>query len=86
MNKLPLWAGLLGAGWMMIAIRLVALRAISVTNYLGLRTGMMLPNIGREITVWDGWILNCWLILTCAIEFAVLGFLLRFVIRQFSDL
>ena len=83
-SRLPLWTGLVGAGWMVIAIRLVALRAIFVTNYVGLRTGMMLPNVGREITVWDGWILDCWLVLTGAIEFAVLGLLLRFAIRRFS--
>jgi len=29
------------------------------------------PHVGHEITGWDGWILNCWLVLTGAIEFAI---------------
>jgi hypothetical protein len=45
----------------------------------------MLPNVGREVTVWDGWILNSWLVVTGMIEFAALGCLLRFAIRRFSD-
>jgi hypothetical protein len=83
-NRLPVWSGLFGAAWMLVAIRLVALRAIFLTNYIGLRSGMMLPNVAREVTIWDGWILNSWLVLTGMIEFAVLGCLLRFVIRRFS--
>ena len=82
--RLPLWGGFAGAGWMMIAIRLVALRAILITNYIGFRTGMMLPEVGREVTLWDVWILNAWLVVTGGIEFALLGLLLRFVIRRFS--
>jgi hypothetical protein len=69
----------------MIAIRLVALRAILITNYIGFRTGMMLPEVGREVTLWDVWILNAWLVMTGGIEFALLGLLLRFVIRRFSN-
>ena len=82
-NRLPVWFGLVGAAWMIVAIRLVALRAIHVTNYIGLRSGMMLPNVGREVTIWDGWILNSWLVVTGMIEFAALGCLLRFAIRRF---
>ena len=79
--------GLVGAVWMVTAIRLFALRAIAlrpiiVTNYLGFRTGTMLPLVGREPSVWDVWILNVWLVLTCGMEFAIVGLLLRFAIRR----
>ena len=70
---------------MVLAIRLVALRAIRVTDYIGFRSGMMLPNVTREVTVWDGRILNSWLVFTCAIEFALLGYAVRFVIRRFFN-
>jgi len=42
-NKLPLFAGLIGGRWMVIAIQMVAVRPIFVTNYVGFRTGMLLP-------------------------------------------
>jgi hypothetical protein len=59
MKRLPLWAGLVGAVWMVIAVETVALRAIFVADYLGRRTGMRIPKIGREIPAWqDFWILK----------------------------
>jgi hypothetical protein len=39
LKRLPLWSGLVGAGWMIAAIRLVFLPAVSVTNYIGPDTG-----------------------------------------------
>jgi hypothetical protein len=85
MKRLPLWAGLVGALWMVIAIHWVALRAIFITNYVGLRTGMMLPQIGREMPVWqDFWVFNSWLVLTSAVEWALVVFVVQFAIRRFS--
>ncbi len=87
LRRLPLWIGFAGAGWMVLAIRLFALRVISlrtvmVTNYVGFRIGMMLPLVSREPSMWDVWILNAWLVLTGAVEFALLGLLLRFAIQR----
>ncbi len=89
LRRLPLWMGFAGAGWMVIAIRLfalqkIALRSIMVTNYIGFRTGMMLPYLRREVSMWDVWILNAWIVLTGSIEFALVGLLLRFAIGRFS--
>jgi hypothetical protein len=88
LKRLPLWMAFAGAAWMAVAIRLfamrkIALRLIMVTNYLGFRTGLMLPLVSREPSIWDVWILNAWMVLTGTVEFALLGFLLRFAIRQF---
>jgi len=70
---------------MVIAIRLVAFRAIVLTDYIGFRTGTMLPTVGREVGIWDVWILNAWLVLTCGVEFSLVGMLLRFVVRRLSN-
>jgi len=90
LKRLPLWTGIAGAGWMVISIRLFALRMLSLrtimaTNYVGLRTGMMLPLVTREPSIWDVWILNAWLVLTGGVEFALLGLLMRFAVRRFSS-
>jgi len=70
---------------MVIAIERVSLRAIFITDYVGLRTGMMIPQIGREIPAWqDFWILNSWLILTSALEWALVAFVVQFAIRKLS--
>ena len=85
MKRLPLLLGLLGAGWMALAIQIVAVRAIFFTNYIGYRTALMLPQIGREIPLWqDVWIFNSWLVLTSAIEWALVGFVIQFAIRKLS--
>jgi hypothetical protein len=85
MKRLPVWAGLIGAVWMVIAIERVSLRAILITDYVGLRTGMMIPQIGREIPAWqDFWIFNSWLVLTSALEWALVAFVVQFAIRKLS--
>jgi hypothetical protein len=64
---------------------MVAARAIYVTNYVGLRTAMMLPQIGREIPVWqDVWIFNSWLVVSSALEWAFIAFFVEFAIRRIS--
>jgi hypothetical protein len=71
---------------MVIAIERVALRAIFITNYVGLRTGMMIPQIGREVPVWqDFWIFNSWLVLSSAVEWALAAFVVQSAIRRFSN-
>ena len=55
---------------------------LASNNYLGFRTGLMLPLVSREPSIWDVWILNAWMVLTGTVEFALLGFLLRFAIRD----
>jgi hypothetical protein len=82
-KRLPLWSCLVGVAWMTIAIRLVAIRAILVTDYIGWRTATFLPNVEREVTRKDDWVLNGWLLLTSGLEFALLGLLLRFVVNRF---
>ncbi|MGA9303781.1 MAG: hypothetical protein WBW31_00115 [Candidatus Sulfotelmatobacter sp.] len=85
MKRLPLWAGLAGALWMVIAIHNVAPRAIFLTNFVGFRTAMMIPSIGREIPVWqDVWIFNSWLILTSGVEWALIASSIRLAVRRFS--
>jgi hypothetical protein len=85
MKRLPLLLGLLGAAWMALAIQIVAVRAVFLTNYIGYRTAVMLPQIGREIPLWqDVWIFNSWLVLTSAIEWALVGFVIQFAIRKLS--
>ena len=70
---------------MVIAIHSVALRAIFLTNYVGFRTAMMIPGIGREIPVWqDVWIFNSWLVLTSGIEWGLIALGIRGVIRRLS--
>jgi hypothetical protein len=68
---------------MATAIRLVAIRAILITNYIGWRTATFLPDVGREVTWKDAWVLNGWLMLTSGVEFALLGLLSRFVVNRF---
>jgi hypothetical protein len=84
LKRLPLWMGLGAAVWMMIAIRLVALRAIVAVDYIGFHTGITLPLVGREPSMLDVWILNTWLVLTCGVEFGLVGLLLRFAILRSS--
>lgn len=74
--------GLAAAGWMIVALRLAALRAILITNYVGLRTGMMLRTVRREPSMLDVWILNAWLVLTGALEFAFAAFLFQVALRR----
>ena len=68
---------------MTIAIRLVAIRAIFITDYIGWRTATLLPNVGREVSWKDAWVLNGWLVLTSGVEFALLGLLFRFAVNRF---
>jgi len=83
MKTLPFWAGLAGAVWMMIAIRRVMLREIAITNYIGLHTAMMLPQIGREIPVWqDVWIFYSWLVVSSALQWALVGFLVQTAVKR----
>ena len=84
-KRLPFWFGLMGAAWMALAIQTVAVKAVFITNYVGFRTAMMLPQIGREIPLWqDVWIFNSWLVLTSGIEWALIGFVVQFAIRKLS--
>ena len=85
LRKLPLWSGAVGAVWMVVEIKMMALRAISIIDYVGFRTGMMFPTLGREPTRQDAWVLNSWLVLTSGIEFLLLGFLIRFAIVRFGN-
>lgn len=83
--KVPLWAALAGAVWMTIAIRMVALRAVFVTNYIGLRTALMLPQIGKEMPVWqDLWIFYSWLVVSSSLEWAFLAGFVQFVVCKVS--
>jgi hypothetical protein len=84
MKRLPLWAGIIGALWMVVAINALALRAIFFTNYLGLRTGMMLPSIGREIAWPDIWIFNSWLVVSSGIQWALVALGVQVAIRKLS--
>jgi hypothetical protein len=84
LKRLPLWMGLVGAGSMIVAIRLVALRAIFYTNYIGLQLGILLPPVRQEPSMLDVWILNAWIVLTGAAEFALIGLLLRLAIARFT--
>jgi hypothetical protein len=44
---------------------------------------MMLPQIGREIPVWqDVWIFNSWLVVSSALEWAFIAFFVEFAIRR----
>jgi len=75
----------MGAAWMALAIQIGAVRAVFITNYIGLRTAMMLPQIGREIPLWqDVWIFNSWLVVTSGIEWALVAFVIQFAIRKLS--
>ena len=82
------WAAILavaGALWMILVLRVGSLPLARLSNYPGTFAARWVQFRGIAPSPTLIWAFNAWLVLTSAIEWVVVGLVLRTVVRRLSE-
>jgi hypothetical protein len=86
MRKWLVVLGLAGAAWMTFVLYLGSQRLAIISNYPGFFLARWCVHYGGLApSLWTLWMFNGLLVLTCSLEWVIVGIIARVITRRFSN-